>query len=54
MAVGAVECDETTKVLTVSVDVKPGTHFNASRHEGLHPVHDTVVKTHLDLSFLQH
>jgi transposase len=40
-SVGAVEFDETTKVLTVPVDFKPGTRFKVSSHEGLYPVHDT-------------
>jgi len=33
-SVGAVEFDEATKVLTVPVDSKPGTHFKMSGHEG--------------------
>ena len=53
-SVGAVEFDEATKVLTVPVDFKPGTHFKVSGHEGLHPVHDTVVKTYRHLNFFQH
>jgi hypothetical protein len=52
--VGAVEFDEATKVLTVPVDFKPGTRFTVSGHEGLHPVHDTVVKTYRHLNFFQH
>jgi hypothetical protein len=50
-SVGAVEFDEATKVLTVPVDFKPGTRFKLSGHEGLHPVHDTVVKTYRHLNF---
>jgi transposase len=53
-AVGAVEFDEAAKVLTVPVDFKPGTRFPVSGHEGLHPVHDTVVKTYRHLNFFQH
>jgi transposase len=53
-SVGAVEFDEATKVLTVPVDFKPGTRFQVSGHEGLHPVHDTVVKTYRHLNFFQH
>ena len=53
-SVGAVEFDETTKVLSVPVDFKPGTRFTVSGHEGLHPVHDTVVKTYRHLNFFQH
>jgi transposase len=52
-SVGAVEFDEATKVLTVPVDFKPGTRFKVSGHEGLHPVHDTVVKTYRHLNFFQ-
>lgn len=53
-SIGAVEFDEATKVLTVPVDFKPGTRFSVSGHEGLHPVHDTVVKTYRHLNFFQH
>ena len=53
-SVGAVEFDEATKVLTVPVDFKPGTRFKVSGHEGLHPAHDTVVKTYRHLNFFQH
>jgi transposase len=53
-SVGIVEFDEATKVLTVPVDFKPGTRFAVSGHEGLHPVHDTVVKTYRHLNFFQH
>jgi transposase len=53
-SVGAVEFDEVTKVLTVPVDFTPGTRFTVSGHEGLHPVHDTVVKTYRHLNFFQH
>jgi transposase len=51
---GAVEFDETTKMLTVPVDIKPGMHFKVSGHEGLHPVHHTVLKTYRNLHFFQH
>ncbi|AAW76310.1 transposase [Xanthomonas oryzae pv. oryzae KACC 10331] len=53
-SVGAVEFDEATKVLTVPVDFKPGTRFKVSGQKGLHPVHDTVVKTYRHLNFFQH
>ena len=53
-SVGAVEFDVATKVLTVPVDFKPGTRFPVSGHEGLHPVHDTVVKNYRHLNFFQH
>ena len=53
-AVGAVDFDEAAKLLTVPVDFEPGTRFKVSGHEGLHPVHDTVVKTYRHLNFFQH
>ena len=53
-AVGSVEFDEESKVLTVLVDFKPGTRFAISGHEGEHPVHDTVTKTYRHLNFFQH
>ena len=53
-SVGAVEFDEAAKLLTVPVDFKPGTRFKVSGHDGLHPVHDTVVKTYRHLNFFQH
>jgi transposase len=53
-AVGAVEFDQAAKLLTVPVDFEPGTRFKVSGHEGLHPVHDTVVKTYRHLNFFQH
>ena len=51
---GAVELDEKTKVLTVPVDFKPVTRFAVFGHEGLHQVHDTVVKTYRHLNFFVH
>ena len=53
-SVGAVDFDEAAKLLTVPVDFKPGTRFKVPGHEGLHPVHDTVVKTYRHLNFFQH
>ena len=53
-SVGAVDFDEAAKLLTVPVDFEPGTRFKVSGHEGLHPVHDTVVKTYRHLNFFQH
>lgn len=41
---GAVEFDEAAKALTVPGDFKPDTRFKVSGHEGLHSVHNTVVK----------
>ena len=45
-SVGAVEFDESAKVLTVLVDFKPGTRFAISGHEGVHSAHDTVTETY--------
>ena len=53
-AVESVDFDESAKVLTVMIDFKPGTWFAVSGHEGVHPVHDTVVKTYRHLNFFQH
>lgn len=53
-SVTAVQFDDSAKVLTVLVDFKPGSRFVVSGHEGLHPVHDTVVKTYRHLNFFQH
>jgi transposase len=41
-------------VLTVLIDFEPGSRFAISGHEGMHPVHDTVVKTYRHLNFFQH
>ena len=38
--VSAVEFDVAAKVLTVLIDVKPGSRFALSGHAGEHPVHD--------------
>ena len=53
-SVQSVDFDESAKVLTVMIDFKPGTWFAVSGHEGVHPVHDTVVKTYRHLNFFQH
>lgn len=53
-SVASVNFDETTKVLTISIDFLPGSRFAVSGHEGVHPVHDTVSKTYRHLSFFQH
>jgi transposase len=53
-AVSAVNFDEAAKVLTVDIDFKPGTRFAVSGFEGLHPVHDTVIKRYRHLNFFQH
>ena len=43
-SVAAVEFDDSAKVLTVRVDFETGSRFTVSGHEGMHPVHDTVIK----------
>jgi len=43
-AVSSVNFDEAAKVLTVDIDFKPGSRFAVRGQEGVHPVHDTVVK----------
>ena len=53
-SVSRVDFDEASKVLTILVDFKPGSRFEVSGHEGLHPVHDTVTKTYRHLNFFQH
>src|SRR5438093_11462937 len=53
-AVTSVRFDEAAKVLTVDIDFKSGSRFAVPGHEGVHPVHDTVVKTYRHLNFFQH
>jgi len=53
-SVSRVDFDEGAKVLSILVDFKPGSRFEVSGHEGLHPVHDTVTKTYRHLNFFQH
>src|SRR5687767_14238717 len=53
-AVTEVKFDESAKVLTVQIDFQPGSRFAVEGHEGLHPVHDTVVKEYRHLNFFQH
>jgi len=53
-AVGSVNFDEAARVLTVDIDFKPGSRFAVPGHEGLHPVHDTVLKRYRHLNFFQH
>ncbi|MGQ0708188.1 MAG: ISL3 family transposase [Rhodoferax sp.] len=52
--VAGVDFAEASKVLTVQIDFKAGTRFPVSGYPGLHPVHDTVVKTYRHLNFFQH
>jgi transposase len=53
-AVTEVKFDESAKVLTVQIDFQPGSRFAVEGYEGLHPVHDTVVKEYRHLNFFQH
>jgi len=53
-SVKAVDFDAAAKVLTVRVDFEPGSRFAVPGIEGVHPVHDTVVKTYRHLNFFQH
>ena len=53
-AVSSVNFDEAAKVLTVDIDFKPGSRFAVPGHDGLHPVHDTVMKRYRHLNFFQH
>jgi hypothetical protein len=52
-AVKSVEFDAEAKRLTVLIDFAPGTHFGVPGHDGLHPVHDTVLKDYRHLNFFQ-
>ena len=53
-SITGVRFDESTKLLTVDIDFKRGSHFAVEGATGTHPVHDTVVKTYRHLNFFQH
>ncbi len=53
-SVASVDFDESAKLLTMLIDFKPGSRFAVSSHDGVHPVHDTVIKTYRHLNFFQH
>ena len=53
-SVASVDFDESAKLLTMLIDFKPGSRFAVSGHDGVHPVHDTVIKTYRHLNFFQH
>jgi transposase len=53
-SVASVDFDEAAKVLTVRIDFESGSRFAISGHEGVHPVHDTIVKTYRHMNFFQH
>ena len=52
--VASVEFDERAKTLTVLIDCKAGSRFAVSGHDGLHGMHDTVIKTYRHLNYSQH
>ena len=39
-----IDFDTASKVLTIHIDFAPGTRFAVSGVEGVHPVHDTLIK----------
>jgi transposase len=53
-SVGAAQFDEAAKTLTITIDFKAGSRFAVAGRDGVHPVHDTVVKTYRHLNFFQH
>lgn len=53
-SVKSLEFDEAAKLLTVPIGFAPGSRFAIARHEGVHPVHDTVTKRYRHLNFYQH
>ena len=53
-SVVSVDFDEAAKVLTVLIDLRTGSRFSVSGHEGVHPVHDTVTKSYRHMNFFQH
>lgn len=53
-AVSSVNFDQSAKVLTLDLDLKPGGRFAVPGHDGLHPVHDAAVKRYRHLNFFQH
>jgi transposase len=53
-SVSSVDFDEAAKLLTILIDFKPGSRFAVSGYEGVHPVHDTAIKTYRHLSFFEH
>jgi hypothetical protein len=53
-SVKSIEFDLPAKRLVVSIDFARGTRFALPGHDGLHPVHDTVIKNYRHLNFFQH
>ena len=48
------EFDEAARTLTIQVDFRRGSRFQAADVEGEYPVHDTVTKRYRHLNFFQH
>jgi transposase len=53
-SVGAVKFDEAAKTLTITIDFTPGQRFAVAGRDGVHPVHDTIIKVYRHLNFFQH
>ncbi len=52
--VTALEFDESERKLILRVDFRRGARFAHGDAEGVHPVHDTLIKSFRHLSFFQH
>jgi transposase len=52
--VAGVQFDEQARALTIRIDFARGSRFAVPGQEGLHAVHDTVVKRYRHLNFFQH
>ena len=52
--VTALEFDQSERKLIVRVDFRRGARFAHGDAEGVHPVHDTLIKSFRHLSFFQH
>jgi transposase len=52
--VAGVQFDEQARTLTIRIDFARGSRFAVPGQDGLHAVHDTVVKRYRHLNFFQH
>ena len=52
--VESLKFDESAKTLTILINFKVGSRFAVSGFDGVHGVHDTVIKTYRHLNFFQH
>lgn len=52
--VAGVQFDEQARALTIGIDFARGSRFAVPGRDGLHAVHDTVVKRYRHLNFFQH